>query len=185
MCILTVSSLLSCKNVEFKTSAQSWYQTFTQGEMQSSQRMGCQPIVLSMIPVRPHMGSLDIVQEMRTFDTVIKILTAKSHEITQKSHEITQISVMHIICSENSLLSYPDVETVREDKEFHILHENLIKGSDFSTASPVAYRGGRPIWASRTAKLFGRILDIFQASRTAEDPQAHLRVPRRAHSTNT
>ncbi|KAD4179289.1 hypothetical protein E3N88_27881 [Mikania micrantha] len=46
---------------------------------------------------------------MRTFDTVIELLTAKSHEITQKSHEITQISVMHIICSENSLQSYPDV----------------------------------------------------------------------------
>ncbi|KAD5803673.1 hypothetical protein E3N88_15033 [Mikania micrantha] len=30
------------------------------------------------------MGSLDTVQEMRTFDTAIKLLTAKSHEITQK-----------------------------------------------------------------------------------------------------
>ncbi|KAD7117696.1 hypothetical protein E3N88_04964 [Mikania micrantha] len=39
------------------------YQTFTPGEMQSSQQMGCQPIVLSMVPVRPHMGSLDTVHE--------------------------------------------------------------------------------------------------------------------------
>ncbi|KAD5318321.1 hypothetical protein E3N88_18267 [Mikania micrantha] len=37
------------------------------------------------------------------------VLFSKSYEIPQKSHEITQISVMHIISSENSLQSYPDV----------------------------------------------------------------------------
>ncbi|KAD5802843.1 hypothetical protein E3N88_14203 [Mikania micrantha] len=42
-----------------------------------------------------------------------------------------------------------------------------------------------PKCASRTAKISGGILDILHASRTAEDSQAHLRVPRRAHSINT
>ncbi|KAD4385709.1 hypothetical protein E3N88_25878 [Mikania micrantha] len=58
--------------------------------MQSSQRMGCQPIVLSMFSARPHMGSLDTVQneDFQCHDRVQS--TGQNPMKSHKSHVVDQ-----------------------------------------------------------------------------------------------